>query len=103
MSTLRARARTFSLLSALAACLFAGYVVALTPHLVHHLFDSDGGQAACPLFALSDHTPQARGDTVPALTLPPVGCSATLPNRVTLPVADGIAARSRAPPVTPQA
>ena len=61
------RARMFSLLSAFVACLLAGYLVTLTPHLVHHLFDGDDAQPRCPLLVQSDHTPQLSTDP-PSLT-----------------------------------
>ena len=56
------RRRTLSLLSLLLAGALAGYVVTLTPHLVHHLFDGDETQPRCPLLVQSEHTPQVVTD-----------------------------------------
>ena len=57
------------LLGVLTAGLFAAYLIALSPHLVHHVFDDDHGAPACPLLALSQQTPQLQPDP-PSLPLP---------------------------------
>jgi hypothetical protein len=86
----------FLVLSAVVACLCAAYVVALTPHLVHHLFDDDSSE--CPHFAQSQHSPEAWSDPSPAFLLIPVGRLAMLPDRAPRSIADRTAAPSRAPP-----
>ena len=94
------RARTFSLFTAFVACLFAGYLVALTPHLVHHLFDDDQDQTSCPYLAQSQHTPPAGSDPAPALALIAIGHVAALPDPTALPFAERTTVPSRAPPVS---
>ena len=92
------RVRSFSLLSALIACLFVGYVVALTPHLVHHIFDGDENQPRCPHLAQSQHTPEAWSDPAPTLSLAPIGRVPALPDRTSTPRAERTVGPSRAPP-----
>jgi len=57
------------LLGVLTAGLFAAYLIALSPHLVHHAFDDDHGVPACPLLAQSQQTPELQPDP-PSLPLP---------------------------------
>jgi hypothetical protein len=57
-------------LASLTAGLFVTYLVALSPHLVHHLFDENQGHPACPHLAQSQQTPELPSDP-PALD-PPV-------------------------------
>jgi hypothetical protein len=52
---------------ALAAGCFLLYLVALSPHLVHHLFERDDDPPRCPFLALSLHTPELKPNC-PALT-----------------------------------
>jgi len=47
---------------ALAAGCFILYLIALSPHLVHHLFEKDHDTPTCPFLALSQHTPQLQTD-----------------------------------------
>ena len=47
---------------ALTAGCFLVYLIALSPHLVHHLFDEDHDSPSCPFLALSQHTPELRTD-----------------------------------------
>lgn len=49
--------------------LFLAYLVTLSPHLVHHLFDQDHGRPACPHLAQSQNTPALEASPV-TLTLP---------------------------------
>ncbi len=53
----------------LTAALFATYLIALPPHLVHHLFDEDQGRPECPLLAQSQQNPELQPDP-PILPLP---------------------------------
>ncbi len=46
----------------LAAGFFLAYLVAASPHLVHHLFEEDHDSPPCPFLALSQHTPQLQPD-----------------------------------------
>lgn len=57
------------LVGLLTAGLFAAYLLALPPHLVHHLFDEDHGQPECPLLAQSQQNPELQPDP-PTLPLP---------------------------------
>ncbi len=57
------------LLGVLTTGLFAAYLIALSPHLVHHVFDDDHGVPACPLLAQGQQTPQLQPDP-PSLPLP---------------------------------
>jgi hypothetical protein len=98
MTVLRSRVRTSPILSAVVACLFAGYVVALTPHLVHHLFDGGDDQPQCPHLAQSQHTPEAWSDPPTALSLPAIGRLAVCPDRTSLPFTKRTVGSSRAPP-----
>ena len=88
----------FSLLSAFVACVFAGYLVTLTPHLVHHLFDGDHDQPRCPHLAQSEHTPEAGADPGPSLSPVSIGRVAALPERTSLALSERITTPSRAPP-----
>jgi hypothetical protein len=54
---------------ALAAGFFLIYLIALAPHLVHHLLDEDHDSPSCPFLALSQHTPGLQPDP-PTLTCP---------------------------------
>lgn len=57
------------LLGALTTGLFVAYLVALSPHLVHHLFDEDHGRPVCPHLAQSQQNPELQPDP-PTLPLP---------------------------------
>ncbi len=55
-------------LGLLAAAPFVTFFIAQSPHLVHHLFDSDDQRTACPFEVTADH---AQGPlTEPILVLP---------------------------------
>lgn len=79
------------------------YVVALPPHLVHHLLDDDAhGQPQCHHLAQSQQTPEAQADQ-PGLLQPP--SAAPLPDVLpavadALPTPDRSAESPRAPPLT---
>ncbi len=92
------RHRLGKLLGALTAALFAAYLVALPPHLVHHLFDENHGRPACPHLTQSQHTPELQPDP-PTLT-PPVQIATVqvLSPGVSLPSANLPLSRPRAPP-----
>ncbi len=47
----------------LAAALFTAYLVALPPHLVHHLFDEDRGRPNCPHLVQSQQIPELLPDS----------------------------------------
>jgi len=38
------------------------YLIAVSPHLVQHLFEEDHDSPACPFLALSQHTPELQLD-----------------------------------------
>ena len=86
-------------LGLLTAGLFAAYLVALSPHLVHHLFDEkDHGRPACPHFAQNQQTPSLQPDS-PSLTPPiQVATAEVLPPGLALPRPDPTLIRPRAPP-----
>ncbi len=50
----------------LVAALFVAYLIELSPHLVHHLFDEDHAPPACSHLAQSQHNPALQADP-PAL------------------------------------
>ena len=56
-------------LAGLTVGLFSVYLLALAPHLVHHLFTDDHGRPACPYLAQSQQNPELQPDP-PALPLP---------------------------------
>ncbi len=54
---------------ALAAACFLLYLFALSPHLVHHLFEEKHHDSpSCPFLALCEHTPELQPDP------PPITC-----------------------------
>ena len=83
---------------ALTAGLFLAYLIALPPHLVHHLFDEDHGRPACPHLAQSQQSPELQPDPL-TLTAPILieTFHALIPER-SLPSADLLVGHSRAPP-----
>ena len=62
--------RRFTAAGLLTAGLFLAYLIALSPHLVHHFFDEDQGRPACPLLAQSQQTPELQPD--PPTLIPPI-------------------------------
>ncbi|MBI2152292.1 MAG: hypothetical protein HYV92_04145 [Candidatus Rokubacteria bacterium] len=85
-------------LGLLTAGLFAAYLVALSPHLVHHLFDQDDGVPACPHLAQSQQNPGVQPDPPSLPHLIATGAlDAPLPS-TSLPSLDLTAGRPRAPP-----
>jgi hypothetical protein len=83
----------------LALALFSLYLVAVPPHLVHHLFDQDHGRlGGCPHLAQSQHTPELQPD-LPGLARPAPAeiLSAPRPGP-TPPTVDLAAHLARAPP-----
>ncbi len=56
-------------LAGLTVGLFAAYLLALAPHLVHHLFNDDHGRPACPHLTQSQQNPELQPDP-PTLPLP---------------------------------
>ncbi len=86
------------LLGGLTTGLFAAYLIALSPHLVHHLFDENYGGRACPYLAQSQQTPGLQPDP-PSLTPPDqVAAVPTLPSGASLPAPDLTLGDPRAPP-----
>ncbi len=82
----------------LTAGFFLAYLIALPPHLVHHLFEEDHGQPECPLFAQSQQTPVVQADPSVLTPLAPSEfLEARLP-QAALPFADLTIRHSRAPP-----
>lgn len=86
------------LLGALTAGLFVAYLVALSPHLVHHLFDEDHGRPVCPHLAQSQQTPELQPD--PPHLIPPIQIATVqvLSPGVSLPSPVLALSHSRAPP-----
>jgi hypothetical protein len=83
---------------ALTAGCFLLYLIALSPHLVHHLFEKDHGPPTCPFLALSQHTPELQPDC-PALTPLSVAGPLEAPKRTgSLPVPLVLDSHPRAPP-----
>src|SRR5574337_303916 len=63
----------------LTAGLFVAYLIALPPHLVHHLFEEDHSHPACPYLATSQHTPGAEASP-PSLPLPAEAAAVETPS-----------------------
>jgi hypothetical protein len=84
---------------ALAAGCFLVYLIALSPHLVHHLFEEKHHDSpSCPFLALSQHTPELQPD-LPALTPLSVTGPLDAPKRtVTVSVLLVLDSHPRAPP-----
>jgi hypothetical protein len=85
----------------LTAGLFLAYLIALPPHLVHHLFDGEQDHETCSYLAQSQHTP---GLQLGLLTLNPPVCLKILiwvPLPLLLPSADLTVGHPRAPPLVP--
>ena len=93
---LRRRSATVSLL---AAAFLLVYLVAVSPHLVHHLFEENHGRPTCPLLIQSQQT-TAELQPDPPMVGPP-NLKGTLadqePTRV-LPGPTAHASQPRAPP-----
>ena len=86
------------LLGVLTAGLFAAYLIALSPHLVHHLFDENYGGRACPYLAQSQQALGLQPDP-PSLAPPDqVAAVPTLPCGASLPAPDLTLGEPRAPP-----
>lgn len=85
----------------LVAGLFAGFVVALTPHLVHHLFDADRqvAQHRCPLAAVAERQPGAETGAVVLAVAHGAGLVVTAAATLMLPAPALAAPEARAPPV----
>lgn len=84
--------------TAFTAALFAAYLISLSPHLVHHLFDEDQDHPTCPYFALSQQNSALQPD--PPIPVPPAqtaACHDQLP-AASLPFSDRSVVNPRAPP-----
>lgn len=90
------RARVF--IRAVTAGCFLAYLLALSPHLVHHLLEESRDQGYCPHFALSQQTPEAQMDPPALLPPDPARASAACLTRLVLLVRDLPARHPRAPP-----
>lgn len=90
--------RWLTAVGTLTAGLFLAYLIALPPHLVHHLFDEDHGRPACSHLAQSQQTPELQPDP-PTLIAPILieTLHALIPES-SLPSADLVVGHSRAPP-----
>ena len=83
----------------LAALLFSGWVVAQSPHLVHHLFEGERAQTECLLGASSDRLTGLSADVV-VLTVEGAWAPAVEGSYPTAPPARALsAADARAPPL----
>ena len=92
------------LLCTLTTGLFVTYLVALSPHLVHHLFNEDHGAPVCPHLTQSQQTPELQPD--PPRLIPPIQIATVqvLSPGVSLPSPALALSHSRAPPFsTPSA
>ncbi len=76
------------------------YLIALAPHLVHHIGDGNGGRSACPHLAQSQQAPVVHAEP-PALAPPELAetLKVVLPETLALP-SPGAPFPSRAPPHT---
>jgi hypothetical protein len=101
MNAGRSSSPRLAVLTVFALGLLLVYVIALPPHLVHHLFDGDEhGQPRCEHLAQSQQTPEAQAD-LPALLSPLAATRADVPPAVAevLQAGDRSAENPRAPPV----
>jgi len=83
------------------AGLFLAYLIALPPHLVHHLFDDEHDHESCSYLTQSQHTP---GLQFGLPTLSPPACPKILtlvPLPLLPPSADLTVGYPRAPPLVP--
>lgn len=96
------RSTCFAVTAALTVGFVLAYLIALPPHLVHHIFDEDHGQPPCAHLAQSQHAPELQPDP-PSLTPPSPAEPCRVPVAITgLPSPEPTAGHPRAPPaVTP--
>lgn len=82
--------------------LLLAYLVALPPHLVHHVFEHDDehGQAQCPHLATSQQTADAQVDLPASFAVPHTAAALVAPAVSELPPVTARSAENpRAPPV----
>ena len=89
------------IVGALTAGLFLAYLIALPPHLVHHLFDESAGRTACPLFAQNQQTPGLQTESPTLIPVSPTEILNPPLSAASLPSPDLPGSRPRAPPVAP--
>ncbi len=89
------------IVGALTAGLFLAYLIALPPHLVHHLFNEDQGRTVCPLLAQNQQTPGLQTDPLTLIPLSPTEILNPPLSTASLPSPDLPVSRPRAPPVAP--
>jgi hypothetical protein len=91
-------------LTAILGLVFAGFlaafVVGISPHLVHHLFDDDHQQADCPFASVAERQPGLTASTAVAIATTQI----TAPPALPVPAAPASSVRApsspRAPPAT---
>ncbi len=64
------RPRTLPLLRLLAASCFLAFLVAQSPHLVHHLFEPVQNQGDCAFASAAERAQGLTGDVVPLISAP---------------------------------
>ncbi len=86
-------------LSAVTAALVFAYLVALPPHLVHHLREPHHKQTHCVIASSAEHTPQVLAETV--VLVPPTAVEFAEPvtDAAQLPTLARGPANPRAPPL----
>jgi hypothetical protein len=85
----------------LTAGVFLLSLIALSPHLVHHLFEAHHGLPSCPFLAQAQHTPSLQPEP-PALSHPQLAGSLETPELGITPFPrEGSHANPRAPPPPP--
>jgi hypothetical protein len=82
----------------LTAGCFLLYLIALSPHLVHHLFEKDHDSPTCPFLALNQHTPELQPDPPPLTPLSLTGPLDEPKRTASLPVPLIHGSHPRAPP-----
>ncbi len=86
-------------LSAVTAIFVFAYLVALPPHLVHHLFQPHHKQAQCLVASSAEHTPQLPAETVSLVPPDSVEFVDPVTDAAHLPMLARAPANTRAPPL----
>lgn len=92
------RRRVSAVLGLLSAALFAAFVIELSPHLVHHLFEPGQGQSDCPFAASGERQPTASGSAVTLLPAAVAHPAIPCPDPGGLPAVTCAPPAARAPP-----
>jgi hypothetical protein len=92
------RAAQHPLLRLLVAAAFLTFVVGLSPHLVHHLFEPDAGAEACAFAAAGERAHPIVGPTVSLVAAAAPIAAVAVPAASVVPAAESGSPAVRAPP-----